>query len=176
MRRAAFVVVVAMLAAAGLAARAQARPATSRLNVVFNVSGNAVMKDVQRLIARHGVTFDDFRVTTSMCGPSRASILTGQYAHHTGVLENFGAHAYPAFVEESEDLPVWMHDAGYETALVGKYINGYTGVAGHHKVPPGWNDWQVMDSIPMEAYYNYDLNDNGTLVHYGNKANDYSTS
>ena len=66
------------------------------------------MKNVRDLLAAHGTTFSDMHVTTSMCGPSRASILTGQYAHHTGVLENFGAHAYPAFTEESEDMPVWM--------------------------------------------------------------------
>ena len=180
MRRAAFVVVVAMLAAAGLAARAQARPATSRLNVVFivsddeNVSGNAVMKDVQRLIARHGVTFDDFRVTTSECGPSRASILTGQYSHHTGVTDNFGPHGYPAFNPET-DLPVWLHDAGYETALVGKYLNDYS-LDGHNATPPGWDDWQAMDSVPLEAYYNYTVNENGRLVHYGTKPADYSTT
>jgi arylsulfatase A-like enzyme len=43
-------------------------------------------------------------------------------------------------------------------------------------VPPGWDDWQVMDSIPMEAYYNYWLNDNGHLEHYGSKPSDYSTT
>jgi arylsulfatase A-like enzyme len=134
------------------------------------------MKNVRHLLLDHGVNFTNAHVTTSMCGPSRASILTGQYAHHDGVLDNFGPHAYPAFRDESDDLPVWMHRAGYQTALVGKYINGYTGAAGHHKIPPGWDDWQVMDSIPMEAYYNYSINDNGRLEHYGSKPSDYSTS
>jgi N-acetylglucosamine-6-sulfatase len=154
-----------------------------RLNVVVILSdderwdGTTVMQNVQRLLVDHGVNFTNAHVTTSMCGPSRASILTGQYAHHTGVLDNFGAHAYPAFKEDEEnDLPVWMHDAGYKTALVGKYINAYTGAAGHHAIPPGWDDWQVMDSIPMEAYYNYSINDNGRLVHYGSKPKDYSTT
>ena len=154
----------------------------ARLNVVLILSdderadGTAVMRNVQTLLAGHGTTFTDAHVTTSLCGPSRASILTGQYAHHTGVLDNFGTHAYPAFKEESDDLPVWMHRAGYQTALVGKYLNGYTGVAGHHKIPPGWDNWQVMDSIPMEAYYNYSINNNGHLEHYGNKPSDYSTT
>ena len=153
-----------------------------RLNVVLILSddersdGTMVMKNVRDLLANHGTTFTDMHVTTSMCGPSRASILTGQYAHHTGVLENFGQHSYPAFTEESDDLPVWMHNAGYETALVGKYINSYTNASVGHKIPPGWDDWQVMDSIPMEAYYNYDLNQNGSLVHYGNQPSDYSTT
>jgi N-acetylglucosamine-6-sulfatase len=169
-------------AAAKLAARSKNVP-DQRLNVVVILSddersdGTAVMKNVQTLLADHGVTFTDAHVTTSMCGPSRASILTGQYAHHTGVVENFGPQSYPAFKngEESNDLAVWMHKAGYETGLVGKYVNSYTDGFVHHAIPPGWDDWQVMDSVPMEAYYNYSINDNGHLVHYGNKPSDYST-
>ena len=113
-----------------------------------------------------------------MCAPSRASILTGLYAHHTGVTDNFGPHSYPAFraADESNDLPVWMHAAGYQTALVGKYVNAYTDGFVHHSIPPGWDDWQVMDSVPMEAYYNYSVNNNGHLEHYGNKPSDYSTN
>lgn len=156
--------------------------ADKRLNVVLILSddersdGTAVMKNARTLLADHGVTFTDAHVTTSMCGPSRASILTGQYSHHTGVLENFGPDSYPAFDEEKDDLGVWMHRAGYETALVGKYVNSYTDAYVHNRIPPGWDDWQVMDSVPMEEYYNYTVNDNGRLVHYGNKPSDYSTS
>ena len=177
-----------MLGAAGasaalpVAGKTKLAPPDKRLNVVLILSdderwdGTTVMNNVKNLLVDHGVNFTNAHVTTSMCGPSRASILTGQYSHHTGVLTNFGTHAYPAFKEESNDLPVWMHRAGYQTALVGKYINGYTGAAGHHKIPPGWDDWQVMDSIPMEAYYNYSINDNGHLEHYGSKPSDYSTT
>jgi len=152
-----------------------------RLNVVVilsddeRVDGTSVMKNVRHLLADHGVSFNDFHVTTSMCGPSRASILTGQYAHHTGVLENFGADSFPAFKAQST-LPVWLQKSGYETALVGKYINSYTADWVHHANPPGWDDWQVLDSVPMEAYYNYSINDNGRLVHYGKKPSDYSTT
>ena len=170
--------------AAGASGSAPARKhkADRRLNVVLILSddersdGTTVMKNVRSLLADHGITFTDAHVTTSMCGPSRASILTGQYSHHTGVLENFGPHSYPAFKEESHDLGVWMHRAGYETALVGKYVNSYTDKYVHHRIPPGWDDWQVMDSIPMEEYYNYSINDNGHLVHYGTKPADYSTT
>ena len=155
--------------------------ATQRLNVVLILSdderadGTTVMKNVRHLLADHGVTFTDYHVTTSLCGPSRASILTGQYAHHTGVLDNFGPHSFPAF-RQGSDLGVWLHRAGYETGLVGKYVNSYTDPYVHHAIPPGWDDWQVMDSIPMEAYYDYSINDNGRLVHYGNRPSDYSTS
>ena len=102
-----------------------------RLNVVFIVSddervqGNAVMHDVQRLVARTGSPSRNFHVTTSECGPSRASILLGEYSHHTGVTDNFGPHSYPAFNGRS-DLAVWLRRSGYTTALVGKYLNDYT--------------------------------------------------
>jgi N-acetylglucosamine-6-sulfatase len=180
-----------MLLALGVVTASAAKPAAAarravdrRLNVVLILSddersdGTAVMRNVQTLLADHGVNFTNAHVTTSMCGPSRASILTGQYAHHTGVYENFGPHSFPAFQEkdESNDLGVWMHKAGYDTALVGKYVNSYTNADVHNEIPPGWDDWQVMDSIPMEAYYNYTINDNGRLVRYGNKPSDYSTS
>jgi len=175
-RRAAVLLVFAVLAAIG-AGRASA---AHRLNVVFivsddeNISGNAVMKDVNRLIAKHGVTFDNFRVTTSECGPSRASILSGQYSHHTGVTDNFGLHGYPSFDAETA-LPVWLHDAGYQTALVGKYLNDYS-LDGHNAIPPGWSDWQAMDSVPLEKYYDYTVNENGKVVHYGTQPDDYSTT
>jgi N-acetylglucosamine-6-sulfatase len=178
------VVAVVGVSAAKPAAAAGRQKADQRLNIVVILSddersdGTAVTKNVQTLLADHGVTFTDMHVTTSMCGPSRASILTGQYAHHTGVTDNFGPHSYPAFKagEESNDLAVWLHHAGYETGLVGKYVNAYTDGFVHHEIPPGWNDWQVMDSIPMEAYYNYSINDNGHLENYGHKPSDYSTT
>ena len=159
---------------------ARRRPAAQRLNFVFilsddeRVQGNAVMHDVNRLLAKHGVTFSNFDVTTSECGPSRASILTGQYSHHTGVMDNFGPHGYPAFAGTS-DLANWLHRAGYETALVGKYLNDYS-LDGHNAIPPGWDDWQAMDSVPLEKYYDYKVNENGRIVHYGSRPADYSTT
>jgi arylsulfatase A-like enzyme len=154
--------------------------AAHRWNVVFivsddeNVYGNAVMRNVHRLLAEHGVSFSDFHVTTSECGPSRASILTGLYGHHSGVTDNFGPHGYPAF-DQSSNLAVWLKNAGYRTALVGKFINDYS-LDGHNITPAGWDDWQAMDSVPLEKYYDYTLDDNGRLVHYGRAADDYSTT
>jgi arylsulfatase A-like enzyme len=112
-------------------------------------------------------------VTTSECCPSRASILCGQYAHTTGVVQNFGPASYPRFYEKS-NLATWLHDGGYTTALVGKYLNDYT-IYGRHHIPPGWSNWQAIDSVPEEAYYDYTLNENGRLVHHGAAAADYST-
>ena len=92
---------VVSAAAAKPAHRSKRRTADQRLNVVVILSddersdGTAVMRNAQTLLADHGVTFTDAHVTTSMCGPSRASILTGQYAHHSGVTDNFGAAQLP---------------------------------------------------------------------------------
>jgi N-acetylglucosamine-6-sulfatase len=178
------VLVLVAAAAAGLAASA-ARPGgrplhKRRLNVVLilsddeRVDGSTVMRNVRHLLAAHGVTFANYHVTTSECGPSRASILLGEYAHHTGVLDNFGRHSYPAF-HDGSTLATWLHGAGYDTALVGKYLNDYT-LDGNHVIPPGWSDWQVIDSVPEERYYDYTLNENGRMRHFGDEPSDYSTS
>jgi N-acetylglucosamine-6-sulfatase len=172
-----------LLASTGGISRAAARkqPAEPRrLNIVFiladdeNMSGPAVMPNVRNLLAKHGITFTNYNVTTSECGPSRASILKGQYSSHTGVWDNFGKHGFPAY-NPSSDLPVWLHDAGYETALVGKYLNDYS-LDGDSLTPPGWTDWQAMDSVPLEKYYNYSLDENGKVVKFGDKPTDYSTT
>ena len=153
---------------------------TPRLNVVVIVSdderfdANRRMRNVQLLLGREGVTFDRYYTTTSECCPSRASILTGQYPHHTGVVANFGPAGYPSF-DESSTLATWLHDAGYTTALVGKYLNGYT-LDGNHHVPPGWDRWVAIDSVPEERYYRYTLNEDGHLVDFGRRPADYSTS
>ena len=159
---------------------AKAGSAGDRLNVVLIVSDDqragtdGVMPTVERLLGGDGVTFSNFHVTTSECCPSRASILLGEYSHNTGVTDNFGRHSYPAFNEQS-NLAVWLHDAGYGTALVGKYLNDYPIDAPRH-VPPGWDTWVAMASAPEEKYYDYTLNENGRLVHYGRTPSDYSTT
>jgi arylsulfatase A-like enzyme len=171
----------AAIAAATVAAPAlRAAPKKdTRPNIVVIMSdderldGTSVMRNVQRLLVDRGVTFTDYHVTTSSCGPSRATILSGDYSHHTGVIANFGPTGGPAF-NSSSTLATWLHDAGYETGLVGKYLNGYASW-GQEVTPPGWDDWVAMDSTPVEKYYNYALDENGTIVRYGYASSDYST-
>jgi arylsulfatase A-like enzyme len=175
----AVVLATALAAVSGAAADRSLPAGAARPNIVVMLADDARfdslarMPNVLRSIASRGVTFTNAFVTTSECCPSRASILCGQYAHRTGVIQNFGPSSYPHFYEQS-NLAVWLHDAGYETALVGKYLNDYT-VYGNHHVPPGWSDWVAIDSVPEERYYDYTLNENGRLVHHGIKATDYST-
>lgn len=70
-------------------------------------------------IAKEGVLFKNTFCTTSLCSPSRASILSGLYAHTHGVTNNFTE--YPATMPS---FPGLLHDAGYATAYFGKYHMG----------------------------------------------------
>jgi len=130
------------------------------------------MPNVRRDLVAHGVTFTNAFVTTSLCCPSRASILTGQYSRHTGVYKDAGKNGgAPAFTDTST-LATWLHGGGYRTALVGKYLNNYDLIANHR--PPGWSEWDAIASAePALHFYDYTVNENGRMVHYGNAPGDY---
>jgi N-acetylglucosamine-6-sulfatase len=123
-----------------------------------------------------GVTFANAFVSNSLCCPSRASILTGNYSHTTGVYTNTPPHGgWDAFHDggaETSTLATWLHDDGYHTALIGKYMNSYG--PRNLFVPPGWDRWVAFDEL-NGRYYQYDLNVDGVDVHYGTKPADYST-
>ena len=137
-----------------------------------------VMPAVQRLLVAGGVTFRNAFATTPSCCPSRVSILTGQYSHHTGVFDGSSGNApggAPAF-EDGSSLATWLDDAGYRTGLVGKYLNDYAALPEGY-VPPGWDEWfAIAQPPPQIRYYDYELNENGTIVPYGDAPSDYSTS
>jgi arylsulfatase A-like enzyme len=67
-----------------------------------------------------------------------------------------------------------MHDAGYRTGLLGKYLNGYPNTVDPTFVPPGWDEWDSPTSGGNPySEYNYRLNENGNLVRYGSTPQDY---
>jgi N-acetylglucosamine-6-sulfatase len=116
--------------------------------------------------------FDDAYINNATCCPSRATILTGLWSHHHGIEQTAGAPPY----DDSDTIATRLHAAGYRTGFVGKYHLGSTNVArGPTYVPPGWDDWQALSPTTKGWYYNYTLNQNGTLVDYGNTPADYST-
>ena len=116
------------------------------------------------------VRFDQAVVTTSLCCPSRSSILTGQYAHNHGVLTNALPNGGASKFDPSSTVATWLSQAGYRTALLGKYLNDYQRLS--PAVPPGWADFEAF--VPPE-FYNYSLNENGTVTSYGAAPADYST-
>src|SRR5436190_13926695 len=126
-------------------------------------------------LAAKGVTFDNSFVNYSLCCPSRSTMLTGQYAHNHGVRGNqLPSGGYSKLAPTlSNTLPVWLQRAGYYTAHIGKFLNGYGTTSPDTEVPPGWNEWYGSldnpDAFTGGTYtaYGYTLNENGQLVHYG---------
>ena len=97
-----------------------------------------------RALADRGTKFTNYHASFPLCCPSRATTLTGQYAHHHGVWRNGGPEGgYTAFEPGAgNSLSVWLQDAGYKTMMVGKFLNGYDVGDG---VPPGWDRWRVWN-------------------------------
>jgi N-acetylglucosamine-6-sulfatase len=157
----------------GQAAAAQGRP-----NVLVIESDDQtlesmrVMDNVNSLIGDQGATFQNNFVNFSLCCPSRATFLTGQYAHNHGVLGNKpplgGFDGFEA-LHGDNNLAVWLHDAGYHTAMIGKTLNTYSN---DPLVPPGWSEWYAAAPDDQDLY-NYTLNENGRLVHYGQTRADF---
>lgn len=108
------------------------------------------MPNTQQLIFDEGVTFSSGYVTTPFCCPSRASILTGMYAHNHEVYVNEDKLNYKTVVED-------MHENGYYTGLVGKYLNSWDGTE-----RPEYDYWVSFWGGTVPSYYDPDLNVNGT--------------
>ena len=106
------------------------------------------MPETQARIFDQGVTFTHGYITTPLCCPSRASLLTGQYAHHTGVRVNTDPLKQKTFVDA-------LHRSGYYTGLVGKYLNSWDG-----EVRPEFDYW-VSFFRGESRYFDPYLNVNG---------------
>ena len=120
------------------------------------------MPIVRSQLVRKGVRFANMFASNPLCAPSRASILTGQYSHTTGVYDNapssFGsAEAFHDSGYESSTMATWFHAAGYRTGIVGKYVNGFAG----GWTPPGWDE-----SAIGAGYWGPTLYENGVKHTY----------
>ena len=91
-------------------------------------------------LAARGIQFSNAFVTTPVCAPSRACLLSGGFlAHDTGVLTNGAPNGSVVAFDDSHTIALALRRAGYHTGFFGKYINGYVGVGPY--VPPGWNEF-----------------------------------
>ncbi|MBS3079598.1 sulfatase [Candidatus Pacearchaeota archaeon] len=139
-----------------------------------------------------GLEFENSFVVYSLCCPSRAAFLSGQYCHNNGVygnsfIKNINGteRLYSGLAlwltednqtkEEYNVLPVWLKDQGYETVHIGKYLNGYGLDVPASYVPPGWSDWNGLIDPSTYQVYNYTINHNGAVIKYGNNPEDYQT-
>jgi N-acetylglucosamine-6-sulfatase len=165
---------------------AAGKAAASRPNVVFvltdDLSWNLLQYMPQvRQLQREGSTFTNYTVTDSLCCPSRSSILTGRFPHNTGIFTNSapdgGFDVFHGRGEEAQTFATGLQAAGYRTAMMGKYLNGYqpasTEGGTSPYVPPGWDEWDVAGNGYPE--FDYTLNENHALVHYGHQPQDYLT-
>ncbi len=132
----------------------------------------AAMPRVRALLGDQGTSYDRYLASFPLCCPSRATLLTGQYSHNTGVRGNSEPYGGYAHLKQDETLPVWLTRAGYTTGHVGKFLNGY-GKADPHEVPLGWTDWVSPPYPHQHSYTDYELNVNGKLVAYGASAADH---
>ncbi|MCW2760133.1 MAG: hypothetical protein JWR85_334 [Marmoricola sp.] len=107
------------------------------------------MPNVRRLIQRTGLSFENSFAPYPLCCPSRASFLTGRYAHNHHVYSHVDPFGFAAF-RDRRTIATELQEAGYHTGLVGKYLNGYgeqplrkTGESSLNYVPPGWDQWMA---------------------------------
>ncbi len=104
-------------------------------------------------MAAEGAHFENAFVTTSLCSPSRASILTGQFAHQHGVIDN--QHQVP---EGTVFFPEYLQDIGYETAFIGKWHMGRSSA----EPRKGFDHWVSFRG--QGRYFNPTFNVNGETV------------
>jgi N-acetylglucosamine-6-sulfatase len=121
-----------------------------------------VLPNVRRLIGEQGVTFDNNFDSFSLCCPSRATFLTGQYSHNNGVRGNSPPQGGYQALDKSNTLAVWLQSAEDYTVHLGKFLNGY-GRQNPTEIPPGWSEWHGAVDPTTYRYYNYTLNEGGTL-------------
>lgn len=154
-----------------------ARP--KRPNIVFVLTDDLSWNMVKYLprvkgLQKSGVTFSNHFTVNSLCCPSRSAIFTGEYPHTNGVFRNVGNdggyRGYRKNGNEKKSFAVALRGAGYRTAFMGKYLNGYRP---GRPAAPGWDEWDVAGNGYPE--YNYRLNENGKQKQYGKKPADYLT-
>lgn len=112
-------------------------------------------------IGREGMRFDRCLVTNSICGPSRATILTGKYSHLNGFYNNTNSK----FDGSQQTFPKLMQSAGYSTAIIGKW----------HLMsdPTGFDYWHILPG--QGIYYNPPMNNMGKQVKHSGYTTDVIT-
>nr|XP_002731690.2 PREDICTED: N-acetylglucosamine-6-sulfatase-like [Saccoglossus kowalevskii] len=135
------------------------------------LGGMTPMTKVKKLIGSAGITFTNMFTTNPLCCPSRSSILTGNYVHNHGALNNSisGNCSSPLWQNGAEKSAfiTYVKQMGYNTFFAGKYLNQYgdKDAGGVEHIPPGWDWWNGL--VHNSVYYNYKLSVNGTAETHG---------
>ncbi len=160
-----------------VASSAQARPVKAdrdgRPNILVVMTDDMsaadleLMPNVQKLLVKKGTTFSNAVDSFPLCCPARATFITGQYAHNHGVEGNFSPYGWYGMKKRGNTLPAWLDDAGYTTALVGKWLNGYGALDAHGEVPKGFDIWRGLLDVSAYDYFNFVMNIDGKLKTWG---------
>ena len=140
---------------------------TPRPNVLIIVTDDQrtdttmVMPAVQKWFQQLGTTYSNAYVGTPLCCPSRATIMTGRYAHNHGVVDNSAHHT----LDQRTTLQHQLRRTGYQTAIVGKYFNGWP----LRRKPLYFDRWSIFRS----GYYNTKFGVDGKVEMIGRYVTDY---
>jgi arylsulfatase A-like enzyme len=148
-----------LLGLVGALSLARTEPAAAAPNVLIIVTDDQraantmwVMPKTRFRFVRNGVRYLRGFATTPLCCPSRATILTGRYAHNTGVHTN----GRPSALDRTTLFPRLLQRAGYRTAMVGKFLNSWPVTT----APPYFHRWALQGGRP---YVDPTFNINGTI-------------
>jgi N-acetylglucosamine-6-sulfatase len=149
-------IVAAMLLASGVAMltsdvkEPSAQVVAERPNFVFIMADDldersmGDLPGIKQVMGSNGTTFENAYVTYSLCCPSRATILRGQYPHNHDIIGNGlpegGEAKFRNLGRDQSTMATWLNGAGYQTKAIGKYMNSYNNLY----IPPGWDEWYVM--------------------------------
>ena len=130
--------------------------AAERPNIVFIMSDDHATRAVSAYddslmetpnidrIAANGMRFDRAYVGNAICGPSRATTLTGLHSHGNGFYSNEWSGPFDG---EQQSMPTLLQKAGYQTAVVGKWHL--------YSDPVGFDHWDIIDNVMEQGtYYN----------------------
>jgi arylsulfatase A-like enzyme len=164
MNKLTFLLAASTLSLFCLAEPSRAAETPKRPNIVFIFSDDHAYQaisaygDPRRLLqtpqidrlATEGMRFDRCLVTNSICGPSRATLMTGKYSHANGFYNNTNSR----FDGSQPTMPKLLRAGGYQTAIVGKW----------HLVsdPTGFDYWEILPG--QGVYYNPPMIRNGQRV------------
>jgi N-acetylglucosamine-6-sulfatase len=139
-----FASVVAMVAVIG---PTKPGAASEKPNIIFVLTDDLDSHSMQyldglrRTMANRGTTFSRAYVSDSLCCPSRATALRGQYPHNHGIKSNVaplgGEGKFHGSNKDRSTVATWLDGEGYQTKFIGKYMNGYN----ERYTPPGWDEW-----------------------------------